>query len=306
MVGRDFIALFPGVGRAGLNAHVFGEDADRRPELDDVAVSRIHDSTLCILRNALQYLLRNAYCYLLRNALAMINEGTVSKQEQRAERLRALLKVSRHGTVRELARAINKPATSLYGHFSGARNLSYDKAEYYARLFSSTPDWIWSGKRLNQVTGNAAIKGDVHIVPILVPLLSCHDIEQFRTIVAGENPMSNESVPVPPGVLASDRTYALKIEDKSMEGGDESIRQGEYAIVEPDQKYSTGNIVVAIDAPGFDCAIIRRYRVTSYDNDGKPQFDLAANNPDFPSVLHAHTLNVKIVGRVVGAFRVFT
>jgi SOS-response transcriptional repressor LexA len=115
--------------------------------------------------------------------------------------------------------------------------------------------------------------------------------------------MSNETVFLPNTIEGGKRVFSVEVYDKSMESSDKSsLFFGEKAFYNPDTKYSSGDIVLAI-VPGYAKALIRKYRQTAVDTEGKVSFDLVALNPDFDSVRDAHTRGAVIVARAIGAYR---
>jgi SOS-response transcriptional repressor LexA len=225
-------------------------------------------------------------------------------QSTTGERLRHL-RTRKGYSAEKLAKAVGRSVSAVLRQERDERGISPSLAKTYARLLQTTPDEILYGKDFNQVTVNTTINTHDALAPIAVPLLSCRDIEQFRSIASGAIPMSESVVFAPNNLNASKRLISVKAEDKSMEcGGKENISEGDHVFIDPEQSYAAGDIVAAV-APGFDTLIFRKYRVTSFGDDGSDLFDLIPFNPDFPSVLEAHAKNVIIVGRVVGAFRTF-
>lgn len=221
-----------------------------------------------------------------------------------AERLRGLRKKRFH-SAEEFARRIGRPAATVRHHENGQRGITPKVAAFYARHLKTRPEAILYGKGIYQDTVNTTINSPQAIAPTAVPLLDCADVEQFRLIVAGGYPMSDELTFVGEELDCGKRTFSTKVNDKSMEGASkEAICEGEIAIIDPDKSYAAGEIVAAI-APGFDGLILRKYRLNSFSDDGAAIFDLVPINPDYPSVLNAHAGNAQIVGRVVGALRKF-
>ncbi len=219
------------------------------------------------------------------------------------ERLRHLRKLRGFDSAERLARVVDRSTSTVIAHENGDRNIPYQMARKYARALGTSIEAILSGRGFNQVTVNATINTLTPLASTGVPLLSCMDVEQFRSIASGADPMSDNVVFPPSGLKAGARVFVVKASDASMEcASRESIFEDEGVYIDPDQVAETGKIVAAL-APGFDRLILRKYRVTSYSPDGKPIFDLVPLNPDFPSVIGANALDVLIIGRVIGVFR---
>lgn len=220
------------------------------------------------------------------------------------DRLRYLRQKSRYTTQARLARAAGMSRETVSKHEQGQRNITVDAAEDYARVFGVRPEVILFGDGLNQVSVNTFIKSTRDVAPSTYPLLSSDQLEQFRSIVAGVYPMSDDKVSAPPGLETGERTFAVMMHDQAMEClHPDRIAYGEYAFVDPDETPRAGDVVFAIDVPGFKDGIIRKYRVSSHNDQGEPSFDLIPLNPDYPSVIGASAKGVKVVGPIVGAFR---
>jgi SOS-response transcriptional repressor LexA len=209
-------------------------------------------------------------------------------------------------TVGDLAKAMGMARSTVSDHENDRRGLKYSVARRYETFLGMPRNSLLDERRLNQLTQTIPINAEVRLADKQVPLLSCHDLDQFRMIVAGEPPMSENKIDVPPGFNVGPRTFAFPLTDKAMEGaGRDSFYEGDFAIVDPDRKIEAGDIVAIVDAPGIDRAIIRRYRIAEYNPDGSAVYEFVPINTSHPSISAASALNVKIVGRVVGAFRVF-
>jgi SOS-response transcriptional repressor LexA len=219
------------------------------------------------------------------------------------ERLRHLRKMRGFDSAERLARVVDRSTSTVIAHENGDRNIPYQMARKYARALGTSIEAILNGRGFNQVTVNATINNPTPLASTGVPLLSCTDVEQFRSIASGADPMSDNVVFPPSGLKAGTRVFVVKASDPSMEcASKEGISEGEDIYIDPDQLPISGKIVAAL-APGFDRLILRKYRVTAFDGEGKPIFDLIALNPDYPSVLGAQALDVQIIGRVIGMFR---
>lgn len=247
---------------------------------------------------------RIAHC----NAKSIVYHDTMRIMDNRsqtpAERFRSLRR-KRFESAEDFARRVGLAGSTVRAHENGTRGITSRVAAIYARHLKSTPEAILYGKGFNQDTVNTTINTPQAIAPTAVPLLDCLDVEQFRSIVSGGYPMSEELTFVGEELACGKRTFSTKVNDKSMEGAvKEAIYEGEIAIIDPDKAYAAGEIVAAI-APGFDGIILRKYRLNSFAEEGHAIFDLVPINPDYPSVLNASVGNVQIVGRVIGALRKF-
>lgn len=181
--------------------------------------------------------------------------------------------------------------------------MSRKAAERYARAYRATPEHIIFGSGINQGDNGLSRIYDNSIEPVCIPLLDCADVEQFRAISTGANPMSNETVFLPNTIEGGKRVFSVEVYDKSMESGDKSsLFLGEKAFFNPDIVYASGDIVIAV-VPGYAKALIRKYRQTAVDPEGNVSFDLIALNPDFDSVKDAHARQAVISARAIGAYR---
>lgn len=181
--------------------------------------------------------------------------------------------------------------------------MSRKAAEKYARAYRTSPEHIIFGSGINQSDNSLRIVYDNLVEPTRVPLLDCTDIVQFRTINSGAVPMSNETVFLPSTLESGKRVFSVEVYDKSMESNDKgALFVGEKAFFNPDDKYSSGDIIIAV-VPGYTKALIRKYRQTAVDAKGLVSFDLIALNPDFDSVHAAHERETVIVARAIGAYR---
>lgn len=229
-----------------------------------------------------------------------MNDDTFSP----GERLRTLRKARGYDRAEDLARAVGRATSSVLMQERGERGITPSMARTYARLLKTTPEALLYGKQFNQDIENATLNKPQGIAPTGLPLLSCLDVEQFRSIARGAIPMSDELTFVPSELDCGKRSFTIKVSDKSMEcASREAIFEGEIVVIDPEREYAAGDIVAAV-APGFDGIILRKYRVNHFDGDGHPVFDLISLNPDYPSVLEAHRGNVDIVGRIISATRV--
>jgi len=220
------------------------------------------------------------------------------------ERLRTLRKARGYERAEDLARAAGRATSSVLMHERDERGITPRMARTYARLLKTTPEALLYGKQFNQDIENATLNKPQGIAPTGLPLLSCLDIEQFRSIARGAIPMSDELTFVPAELDCGKRSFTIKVSDKSMEcASREAIFEGEIVVIDPEREYAAGDIVAAV-APGFDGIILRKYRVNHFDEENHPIFDLVSLNPDYPSVLNAHAGNVDIVGRIISATRV--
>jgi len=223
--------------------------------------------------------------------------------ETPAERLKTLREARRYETATDAARAYGWKITTYISHENGARGITRKVAERYARAFHSTPEHILFGSGINQAENVLRQVYDNLVEPTRVPLLDCTDIEQFRTISSGAIPMSNETVFLPSTPENDKRVFSMEVYDRSMECTDKNaLFVGEKVFFNPDDKYSSGDIVIAV-VPGYAKALIRKYRQTAVDADGAVSFDLIALNPDFDSVQAAHARQATIVARAIGAYR---
>lgn len=223
--------------------------------------------------------------------------------ETPAERLKALRLARRYEDGADAARAYGWPISTYNAHENGGRNITRKMAIKYARAFLSTPEHILFGTGNNLLDKGLGSIYDNLVEATRIPLLDSTDIEQFRSISFGAIPMSNETVFLPSTLENGKRTFSIEVYDKSMEGEHKSsLFMGEKAFFNPDIKWASGDIVIAI-VPGYMKALIRKYCQTAVDADGVASFDLVALNPDFDSVRDAHARQAVIVARAIGAYR---
>jgi SOS-response transcriptional repressor LexA len=223
--------------------------------------------------------------------------------ETPAERLKALREARRYETATDAVRAYGWPVSTYISHENGARDIGRKAAERYARAYRASPEHIIFGSGINQSDKSLRQIYDNLVEPTRVPLLDSADIEQFRTISSGAVPMSNETVFLPSTLESGKRVFSIEVYDKSMESTDKNaLFAGEKAFFNPDEKYSSGDIIIAV-VPGYAKALIRKYRQTAVDAEGRVSFDLIALNPDFDSVHAAHEREAVIVARAIGAYR---
>jgi SOS-response transcriptional repressor LexA len=217
------------------------------------------------------------------------------------ERLRFLRKKAGYYRAEDLAKVVRVSTNTVLMHERNERNIPYRRAKAYARLLGTKPEFILEGKQFNQDYVNQPIIAPAALAPVRLPLLSCTDVEQFRSIASGAIPMSEQAVFASQQLLPGRRAFAVEMPDSSIDG---RIAEEEHVFIDPDAEYKTGDIVAAL-APGFVGLIIREYRVKSFDRDAKPVFELVALNEKFPSVPSDVAGDAQIIGRVIGAFRKF-
>lgn len=293
-----------------LHAEIRREFRERRPKLDDVGVIQLHgrhDTSHvehCNTKRAMILTKCATHCSANRAVYSAIMRAMNDDTTSPGERLRALRMARGYETARHFARAAGRSESSVLMHERDERGITPRMACTYARLLKTTPEALLYGKQFNQDIENATLNKPQGIAPTGLPLLSCLDIEQFRSIARGAIPMSDELTFVPAELDCGKRSFTIKVSDKSMEcASREAIFEGEIVVIDPEREYAAGDIVAAV-APGFDGIILRKYRVNHFDEENHPIFDLVSLNPDYPSVLNAHAGNVDIVGRVISATRV--
>lgn len=237
------------------------------------------------------------------NPHRVVVSATTRMMETPAERLKALREARRYETGTDAANAYGWAISTYNAHEGGRREITRNAALKYARAFRSTPEHILFGAGINQGDNSLSLIYDNLIEPTRVPLLDSSDIVQFRTICSGAVPMSNKTVFLPSTLENDKRVFSIEVYDKSMESTDKSaLFLGEKAFFNPDEKYSSGDIIIAV-VPGYARALIRKYRQTAVDVEGNVSFDLIALNPDFDSVHAAHERKTVIVARAIGAYR---
>lgn len=92
----------------------------------------------------------------------------------------------------------------------------------------------------------------------------------------------------------SEYGFALEIRGDSMEP---DFKEGDYIIVDPNEKPSTGEFVVAVN--GEYEATFKKYRETGeIDNHGRVHFELIPLNPDYPK-MSSMKQQISIVGTMV-------
>ena len=92
--------------------------------------------------------------------------------------------------------------------------------------------------------------------------------------------------------MVSNKSFALKIEDRSMEP---ELRVGDIVFIDPDVPPFPGDFVVA-QLPGIDEAVIRKYRPQATLPTEYPDVELVPLNADWPDIM----LNVDNPGCVIG------
>jgi SOS-response transcriptional repressor LexA len=221
----------------------------------------------------------------------------MTEDTTQGSRLRSLRQKRGYETALRFANALGMRHSTVLCHETDKRGIPPKTAKRYARFLGVAPEVIIFGNGLNQ---DYAKPSQLVLSPLaskVVPLLSCMDAEQFRLILCGAIPMSDESIAAPRELDAGERVFVVKMPDRSMEDGSrDSVYEGDYIYVDPDRPHAIGDLVGAI-APGVKGMVVREYREKSV---GK--FDLVALNPRYPSVIDAQD-GAQILGRVIGTFR---
>ncbi|MCK3654259.1 DNA-binding protein [Pasteurellaceae bacterium Macca] len=92
----------------------------------------------------------------------------------------------------------------------------------------------------------------------------------------------------------SDNAFALEITGDSMEP---DFKEGDYIIIDPDEKPLTGEFVVAVN--GDYQATFKKYRETGeIDEFGRAHFELIALNPDYPKMCSSKQ-EIQIIGTMI-------
>jgi transcriptional regulator with XRE-family HTH domain len=220
------------------------------------------------------------------------------------ERLR-YLRETRGWSAEQLAKQVDYSTGTIWHHENGTRNILSLAARKYANALGVTDDLILNGQGFNQEIEKTSNILTRKVALLRVPLLSSRDIDKFHAIAGGARPMSEETVFASIDLPEGHRVYSVLMPDAAMAGSDpkKAIFPDETVFINPDATYKAGDVVAAT-MPGYEEILIRKYRRVGTDATGAEEFDLVPLNPDESAERQAGQRGAKIVGKVIGAYRV--
>jgi SOS-response transcriptional repressor LexA len=141
---------------------------------------------------------------------------------------------------------------------------------------------------------------DKNYVGALIPLLNPEHLDDpqhwIQIIKEGEYDGEITFIPITIELAKTlgDHAFALKMEDESMEP---ELRLNDVLIVKPDAVPKPGNIIVVKSDDNPD-VIMRRYKQLSISKSSL-QFELLANNKNWPDIQSHELVGCKILGTVI-------
>lgn len=193
-------------------------------------------------------------------------------------------------TQAQLAREAGVNAEALRKQLKGdVASPRGDTLTSIARALDVTPEWLMFGVNTAAGTGNLGGFVGLRSVPLL-------EVDMLMALERNDDPRARwpaggKTITVPDDV--GERAFAWRVDDDSM--GDR-FRPGDVVVFDPDEPPRPSRyVLVRLHNP--DRIVFRRFRATSAADPA--QFELAAENPDYPKIAVASEADGWVIARGV-------
>lgn len=214
----------------------------------------------------------------------------------RAARLREARKKAGYRRASRAAEEFGWAYPTYAAHENGRRGYDARDATIYAACFGCDAEYLLSGK-VNQKQQNSSALSQIFHAINYVPLVDISDLSTFETFMAGIPPSSAlPREPLPSQIKAGPRAFVVLAGDDAVAP---AVPRNALSYLDPDRNPETGKIVAAL-VEGYPTLVLRKFRLIA-GLAGKPEFELIAINPDYPSfssITHA----IRILGGQIGVW----